>query len=97
MTNGNPNPETSEYHGNIMTHAWIAMRYFTDDWGILQLMGIFKETTIPFAKGEMSLSNNTYYGCNSDANGHVGKVCKHYFFFSLCVMCSVFKRQIKKK
>ena len=63
------------YKGTIMTDILFALSEFTENWDILQSQLIFKDQTLPWAKGEdiYALNDNLVIGCNNDAMMQSGK------------------------
>eukprot|EP01084_Bolivina_argentea_P090521 163099_1 len=66
---------TPRYKGSIMTDILFALSDMTDNWDYLQSQLIFKEQTLPWAKGEdlNALSDNLVIGCNNDVMLQSGK------------------------
>ena len=63
------------YKGTIITDIMFALSEFTDNWDYLQSQLIFKDQTLPWAKGEdlTALNDNLMIGCNNDVMLQSGK------------------------
>ena len=66
--------DTSEYYGNIMTDAYVAMNKFTDNWGYLQMQNLYASALVDFATGDTKLEADfNTLSCNADVMTHSGK------------------------
>ena len=69
----------AEYVGNIMTDAYAALDYITNNWGILQMMDMNSNLLAQFALGvsdsitSEDQQNALSVMCNADAMSHSGK------------------------